>query len=184
MTQYIALLRAINVAGHGIAKMEDVRDAFAKAGCRNVTTCIQSGNVIFEAPPRDTRALIAAARRRLKRLLGEEPEIMLRSVRDVASLVDRTPFTAYPMTPRVKLYVAFLARAPRRRVTFPLVSAKDALEAIGLRGPHAFIVSRLKPNGFFGFPNNFIETALGVPATSRNWSTVTKIVEMTRVTRA
>ncbi len=35
-----------------------------------------------------------------------------------------------------------------------------------------------KKNGFFGFPNNFIEDALDVPATTRNWSTMTKIVEL------
>ena len=38
-----------------------------------------------------------------------------------------------------------------------------------------FIVSRRKKNGFFGFPNAFIEQELGVSVTSRNWSTVTKI---------
>jgi hypothetical protein len=33
-----------------------------------------------------------------------------------------------------------------------------------------FIVSRRKKNGFFGFPNNFIEQQLRIPATTRNWS--------------
>jgi uncharacterized protein (DUF1697 family) len=32
----------------------------------------------------------------------------------------------------------------------------------------------------YGFPNNFIEKEFGVPATSRNWSTVKKIVELSR----
>ena len=44
----------------------------------------------------------------------------------------------------------------------------------------AFIVSRRRNNGMYGFPNNFIEQQLGVTATSRNWSTVTKIVEISR----
>jgi uncharacterized protein (DUF1697 family) len=41
-------------------------------------------------------------------------------------------------------------------------------------------VSRPKKNGFFGFPNNFIEERLGVSATTRNWSTVTKIANLAR----
>ena len=49
---YIAFLRAINVAGHASLKMTDARDAFAAAGCRNVRTYIQSGNVLFEVPRR------------------------------------------------------------------------------------------------------------------------------------
>ena len=77
-----------------------------------------------------------------------------------------------------KLYVAFLARKPTRRPQFPLLLPKEELEAVAMTDREVFIVSRRKKNGFFGFPNNFIETELGVPATTRNWSTVTKIVEV------
>jgi hypothetical protein len=49
-----------------------------------------------------------------------------------------------------------------------------------MRNRDVFIVSRRKKNGFYGFPNNFIEKELGVSATSRNWTTVTKIVEFAR----
>jgi uncharacterized protein (DUF1697 family) len=45
--RHVAFLRAINVAGHAIVRMADLRQAFADAGCRNVRTYIQSGNVVF-----------------------------------------------------------------------------------------------------------------------------------------
>jgi len=61
-----------------------------------------------------------------------------------------------------------------------LLSSKEALEAIAMKSREVFIVSRRKKNGFYGFPNNFIEKELGVSATSRNWSTLTKIVEFVR----
>jgi uncharacterized protein (DUF1697 family) len=41
-----------------------------------------------------------------------------------------------------------------------------------------FVISRRKANGFYSFPNGFIENQLGVPATSRNWTTVTKIAAL------
>ena len=47
----------------------------------------------------------------------------------------------------------------------------------------AFIVSRRKPNGFYGFPHNFLEAELKVPATCRNWNTVTRIAEFVRKAR-
>jgi hypothetical protein len=50
-----------------------------------------------------------------------------------------------------------------------------------LRAEDVFIVSRRKPNGMYGFPNNFIEQGLGVSATSRNWTTITRIVERARL---
>jgi uncharacterized protein (DUF1697 family) len=61
-----------------------------------------------------------------------------------------------------------------------LVSAKEALEAIEMKSREVFIVSRRKQNGFYGFPNNFIEQELGVSATTRNWSTLTRLVAFAR----
>lgn len=49
MTAYVAFLRAINVGGRTLIKMSDLRDAFAAAGCRDVTTYIQSRNAMFNA---------------------------------------------------------------------------------------------------------------------------------------
>jgi len=44
-------------------------------------------------------------------------------------------------------------------------------------------VARRKKNGWFGFPNDFIEKQLGVVGTTRNWSTVKKIVEFVETTK-
>ena len=49
MPSYIAMLRGINVSGHNIVKMEQLRASFAALGFSNVKTYIQSGNVVFEA---------------------------------------------------------------------------------------------------------------------------------------
>ena len=78
----------------------------------------------------------------------------------------------------VKLYVAFLIQKPKSKPSLPLLSHKEALEVIGVTSFEIFIVSRRKKNGFYGFPNNFIETELGVLATSRNWSTLTRLAEL------
>lgn len=47
--KFLALLRAINVGGNSIIKMEDLRKAFKNNGLNSVKTYIQSGNVIFES---------------------------------------------------------------------------------------------------------------------------------------
>jgi hypothetical protein len=64
------------------------------------------------------------------------------------------------------LYVAFLARTVRPRPQFPLLSTKDAPQAIAMTDREVFIASRRKPNGFGGLPNDFIEAQLGVEATT------------------
>jgi hypothetical protein len=45
------------------------------------------------------------------------------------------------------------------------------------RGREVLLLSRPKPSGFYGLPNAFVEMAYGVPATTRNWSTVTRIAK-------
>jgi len=180
MKKYVAFIRAINVAGHASARMSDLRDAFAAAGCNGVRTYIQSGNVLFESPEGSTAAVLQRIRVKLRDLLGNEPVVLFRTVRELERIVSEAPFKSFETEPDVKLYVAFLSRKPRTKPIFPLRSSQEALEALAMKNLEVFIVSRRKKNGFYGFPNNFVEKELGVSATSRNWSTLTRMVELVR----
>jgi uncharacterized protein (DUF1697 family) len=179
-TRHIAFLRAVNVRGHAIIKMTDLRDAFLAAGCGNVTTFIQSGNVIFDTPAENPSALFRRINVKVRELAGGEPAIVYRTARELEALARSAPFKGLENERRLKLYVTFLDRPPLSRPSFPLLLPKDALEAIGMKGLDVLLVSRPKPNGFYGFPNNFIEKVFGVSGTSRNWTTVTKILALTR----
>ncbi len=180
MSQYIAFLRAINVPGHARLRMSALKGAFAAAGCTGVRTYIQSGNLIFEAPEENTAAVFQRVRLKLRELLGEKSGLLFRTVRQVERIVSGAPFKRFEAEAGIKLYVAFLSRKPRGKPRFPLVSSQEALEAVAIKNLEVFIVSRRKKSGFYGFPNNFIEKELGVSATSRNWSSVTKIVAFVR----
>jgi uncharacterized protein (DUF1697 family) len=173
--KHVAFLRAINVGGRAVLKMSDLQLAFARAGGRDVRTLIQSGNVIFEASAGVAPGVVRKAAAALRRKLGVEPEVVLRTLGDIEALVHRAPFTAVEPVPTTKLYVAFLSCEPSVMPALPLISRPEALEIVGIDGREAFIVSRRKKNGFFGFPNNFIEQQLRISATTRNWSTVTRI---------
>src|SRR5436853_71099 len=83
MTTYVAFLRAINVAGHAIVKMEDLRKAFAAGGCRTVRTYIQSGNVVFECGETQADAIVRKTQTRARTLFGEAPTILIRTVDDL-----------------------------------------------------------------------------------------------------
>jgi len=179
--KYVAFLRAINVAGHASVRMSEVREAFAAAGCRNVRTYIQSGNVIFESPARDHAKLLQNILAKLRNLLDGEQVIMLRTAGDIEELIRMDPFKDVEAGPGVKLYVAFLSQRPRSKPRSPLVSSQEALEAVTMSDREVFVVSRRKKNGFFGFPNLLVEKELGVSATTRNWSTVSKIAQWMRM---
>ena len=56
MRAYVGFLRAINVAGHATVRKDALKQAFVAAGCKDVRTFIQSGNVLFSCP-RDSAAV-------------------------------------------------------------------------------------------------------------------------------
>jgi uncharacterized protein (DUF1697 family) len=178
MNKYIAFLRAINVAGHAKVKMNDLKQVFIEAGCKNVRTYIQSGNVLFEAPEGDMESHIQVIQDKLCELLGTETTVMYRALHEIEDIMRTAPFKDIETGTDTKLYVTFLSRKPRRQPALPLLSPKEALEAVKVKNLEIFIVSRKKKNGFFGFPNNFIEKEFDVPATTRNWTTVTKIAKL------
>jgi uncharacterized protein (DUF1697 family) len=181
--QHVALLRAINVGGHAVIRMTDLRDLFVAAGCANVKTYIQSGNVVFDASTKETSSLFRKILAGLTRRLGKEPGIVFRTVDELEHLVRTSPFARRKPSPDEKLYVVFLSGKPERAPTLPMVSEKDAVEAVVIEDLHIFMVSRPRKNGQYGFPNALAEKELGVAATTRNWNTVVKIVEFARPSR-
>ena len=84
MTVYVALLRGVNVGGRGKVDMRELKQQVESLGCTDVSTYINSGNVVF----RDRRAAST-----LTRLLEEElgRRVAVRSLAQVRALCKRIP---------------------------------------------------------------------------------------------
>ena len=173
---HVAFLRAVNVGGRGLVKMTDLQKAFTAAGAKNVRTVIASGNVVFDAP-----AALGPTRERIQQkvrtLLGAEPVIVFRTLPYLERLIEAAPFGALVNDRTVKLYVLFLTGKPKRLPAFPMTIPKEVIEVPGMYEQDALIVSRRKPNGFYGFPGLWTERELGVASTGRNWSTIVRIAK-------
>ena len=176
MTRYVAFLRAINVAGQKLIKMQELARIFAAAGCKNVRTYIQSGNVIFDSKSTNSAALTKKIERTLQQALGYEVTVILRTLAEVEALVRRNPFKKIKTDDEVMPFVVFLSHQPKPTPKLPLISIRESLELFEIKNGAAFIAARRKQNGWFGFPNAFVEKELGVVGTTRNWNTVNKIV--------
>src|SRR6185436_9297467 len=113
-------MRAINVAGHAIIKMADLKDSFTAAGCKNVRTYIQSGNIIFECGEVKSEALFKRIRAKVKTLIGSEPTIVFRTLNEVETIVKTDPFAKFTNESALKLYVVFLFEKPRAKPQLPL----------------------------------------------------------------
>ena len=80
MNIYVAFLRGINVGGHKLIKMADLVRIFTKAGCRDVRTYIQSGNVIFASPLTDVDYLTRKLETALNKAVGYQVPMILKTL--------------------------------------------------------------------------------------------------------
>ena len=172
--KYVAFLRGINVGGNKLIKMEALAAAFTRAGFRNVKTYIASGNVIFSTPATDLEKLVKKIEKLLLATFGHEVAVLLFPFAELQAIVNSNPFKR---TKRgdVMLF-SVLLRAPSMRAMPSLESKTEKFKVVAIQDRAVFIVARRKRTGWFGFPNNWVEKEFGVTASTRNWSTLQKIV--------
>lgn len=173
----VAFLRAVNVGGSAVISMQDLRHLFLSAGCKDVRTYIQSGNVLFSAPRPESKALRQRIQAILSDHLGHEVAVAYRTDTQLKETVAACPFGPLVSGPDLKLYAGFLTAAPSLVPRLPLSVVKEGVEIIRATKGDVFVVSR-RVNGRFGFPNLLVEKEYGVPATTRNWNTVLKILSL------
>jgi len=182
MIKYVAFLRGINVGGNKLIKMADLREVFEAAGCKNVSTYIQSGNVIFAAKETNADALARKIEKKIQQSLGHQVTVMVRTAAELKACVKGDPFKNIKSGEGAAVFVTFMSAEPIKQPRLPFIIARENVEVLAIRNRTAFIVCRRKPNGTFGFPNAFLEKELGVAATTRNWNTVTKMLKLVEET--
>jgi len=174
MQTYAALLRGVNLGGRNKVSMADLRELFAALGADDVVTYVQSGNVVFKSGV-GRAELRRAIERRIRRDLGLDVTVVLRTKAELAKLVGGNPFAGSGR--ESKLHVTFLGETPDRARVRELERAAGESEEFRVVGKHVFLHL---PGGYgrSKLSNAFFEKQLGVAATTRNWRTVTKLAEL------
>jgi uncharacterized protein (DUF1697 family) len=174
MPKYVAFLRAINVGGHTV-KMDYLRRLFADLGLANVETFIASGNVIFDASSKSSRALEKKIESCLLEALGYEVATFVRSTAELAEIAQYKPFPDSEVTAAGHtLYIGFMAAEPGDTAKQKLPSLATKVDDFHLHGREVYWLRRTK------FSESEVSGALlaktlGLPATLRNSTTVKKI---------
>jgi uncharacterized protein (DUF1697 family) len=158
--------------------MTDLRAALEAAGCTNVRSYIGSGNVLFDA---DDQTTLLGMQEAVHALTGTRDNVFLRSPADLSAIVGGHPFGDLTADRQVKLYVVFLAAPPAQIPALPAIDERERLELTAVQGLEAYLVSRRKPSGMYGFPTLFLERELGVSTTARSWGTVTRLHSLATV---
>jgi uncharacterized protein (DUF1697 family) len=176
MTTYVAFLRGINVGGKKPIKMKELAAVMSGAGFQNVRTFIASGNVIFETSAKDSARVAKKIEKHLSNHFGHEIRVIVRTIDELKAIVRRNPFKKAKPAVDEMLFVTFLESPPPLKPRLPMHSKTEKMEVIAVTGGAAFIVAHRKKTGWFGFPHTFAEKEFKVPTTTRNWTTVVKLV--------
>jgi len=168
----IALLRGINVGGSRKLPMADLRAIFAAAGYEDVTTYIQSGNVVFRHPKAAQAKVTAALEARIEEATGMAVPVVLRTAAEMAAVVRDAPFEVADPT---HLHVAFFAAPPAPEAIGGLDLAAFAPEELVLSGRDLYLHL---PNGMGRAKLPQLLGKVMATATARNWRTVTTLAEL------
>jgi uncharacterized protein (DUF1697 family) len=175
MQRQVALLRGINLGSRNRIPMAALRELLGGAGLRDVSTYVQSGNVVLSSDEDPTELEL-----RLETLIaGEfrfEVPVIVRTTQELAAVVKHNPLADVAVDPK-RHQVTFLAHplSPERvEAVAALAAGSERLAARGreLYAWHPDGVARSKLSAKLG------SSGLGVKATSRNWTTVTTLLEM------
>jgi uncharacterized protein (DUF1697 family) len=175
VARYVALLRGINVGGKNAVPMPALRTAFEDAGFRDVTTYIQSGNVLFDAPSSNQADLTRNVEGVIRNAFAHyDASVVLRSRSQMRAIVDRAPkgFGSEPATYRYD--VVFLKPPLTARSAIKDVSTKEGVDRVWA-GTGVLYLSRLDSRATQSRLNRVASLPIYKHMTIRNWNTTTKL---------
>jgi uncharacterized protein (DUF1697 family) len=175
-TPFVALLRGVNVGGKNKLPMKDLAAMFVAAGCADVQTYIQSGNVLFVADASLAARLPDLIAARIAEGFGYRTPVILRTADQLAEVASSNPFVAAGVDLEA-LHVLFLADAPSQGRIDGLDGHRSPPDTFHVRGREIYLNC---PNGVARtkLTNAYFDTKLATVSTGRNWRTVTKLLEL------
>lgn len=174
MARHVAFLRAINVGGSHVVKMDALKAMFEDSGFTKVETFIASGNVIFETPSRDLGAVERRIEHFLEKALGYEVVTFIRSLEGVAAIARYQPFPKAAMAAAVSLNVGLLKEPPGDTIRAALGKLKTDIDDFHVNGSELYWIC-LSRQSESKISNAVFERTLKVKATFRGLRTMERL---------
>jgi uncharacterized protein (DUF1697 family) len=177
MAVIISMLRGVNVGGHNKVKMAALRALYESLGLRDAQTYVQSGNVIFRTGERDLIRLARRIEKAIEQSFGFHSDVIVRTSAELREVMAKNPFATRRGIEPGKLLIIFLASDPSRDARDKVRTIKADPEELSIDGRELYIY----------FPTGIGKSKLPVPAilktletsgTGRNWTSVTKMLEI------
>jgi uncharacterized protein (DUF1697 family) len=175
-TRYVALLRGINVGGRNPVAMGELRSAFEDSGHADVTTYIQSGNVLFRSNA--SRATLETdIERVLAARFGIATVVVVRSHAQLRSVVVDAPpgFGAEPA--RYHSDAIFLRSPLTPAQVMKIVQLREGVDR-AWPGKGVVYFERLSAERTKSRMSSIVGTPEYANMTIRSWATTTKLLAL------
>lgn len=175
----VALLRGINAGGRCRLPMHELVELFIEAGCTEVRTYIQTGNVVF-CSERGMSELERSLRNRIAERFGFPTDMIVRTAAEMGETHRRNPFGTLIKKEGVdpkNLHVLFLKYLPDPAFLQKLNYERYAPDRFAVLDRNVYL---LLPNGAAQtkLTNTYFESRLSTVSTARNWNTVQNLCTM------
>jgi len=173
---YVALLRGVNVGGKNRLPMRDLVSLLEDAGCCDVQTYIQSGNVICCAQVGLASRLPALIEGAVAERWGFHVPVVVRTRDELRAVAEGNPFLETGVDVE-RLHVVFLADAPSPAHVAALDPDRSPPDRFVVHGHEIYLHC---PNGVARtkLTNQYFDSKLATTSTMRNWRTVLKLLEL------
>jgi uncharacterized protein (DUF1697 family) len=174
---YVALLRGINVGGSNLIRMPALKACFEAQGFRDVSTYIQSGNVLFTTGHSNQHALTSQIERALSKTFGYQSRVVLRSFEQMKAIVEGAP-RGFGGSPTAYRYdVIFLKHPLTADEAMKSMTAKPGVDRV-FAGDGVLYFSRLISKAAQSHLSRVVGKPVYQNMTIRNWDTTGRLLEL------
>jgi len=182
----VALLRGINVGGHRRVPMAELRTVLTdQLGLTDVASYIHSGNVVFSEPSAkridSVESIDAAISATIADHFGFEVPVVVRNIAELTDLLERSaeihPPTSDAQSHDKRVMIGFLTAAPTSDVVAAIDPDRSAGDSVIVEGAHTHI-RYASGQSSTRLTGDYLERVLGVGMTTRNLTTVRKLVAL------
>ena len=177
MNKKIGILRGINVGGKRKILMADLKTLCENLGWENVSTYIQSGNLIFNSDKPNTE-LEHDLEKAITDNYNFDVQVIVRTAKELNNSIIKNPFLKEGDDIK-QLHLTFLKEKPNTEQTEKILTFSHEPDRFKIIDEDAFISCSGKYHES-KLTNNFFEKQLKIGATTRNWKTVMKLAELSK----
>lgn len=173
MKNYVIFLRGVTPTGKNRVPMAELRTALSNAGLLDVQTYIQSGNVVAKSNT-DQSSIQSLVHEVIAREIGADIVVIARTHEHLKRIMEGNPF---PLSAASRTYFSLFSVPAAAHLTKELSRLEFSPDSVRI-GQDALYTLYATKHSDSKFNNNFFERKLKVSATTRNFNTMSRLVEL------